>query len=144
MCVCDTVVTLVSLCLRCKQTCHATHWMNHCSHDGLQQVWALQRHTHTHTRIYTYLHAQAQMRKVYESTRPRIKHKGPLSDVLNRRGCIPKHKCTVINRLMSDTELRKSLQAAGLDLIPSIHTLSWSQRKGSAVFRSFCACGSFL
>lgn len=57
---------------------------------------------HTSTDLY----AQAQMQKVYKSTRPHIKHKEPLSDILNRWGCIPKHKCTV-KRLLSEAELSK-------------------------------------
>lgn len=59
----------------------------------------------SNARTSTDLHAQAQMQKVYKSTRPHIKHKEPLSDILNRWGSIPKHKCTVIKRLLSEAEL---------------------------------------
>lgn len=101
----------------------------------------------SNARTSTDLYAQAQMQKVYKSTRPHIKHKEPLSDILNRWGCIPKHKCTV-KRLLSEAELskkkKKSLRAAGLVFILSIHTLSWTERKGSAALRGFCASVSFL
>lgn len=72
------------------------------------------------------------MQKVYKSTRPHIKHKEPLSDILNRWGCIPKHKCTV-KRLLSEAELSKKKKKKASELqdysLSFPFTLSAGQRE---------------
>ncbi len=137
LCVCITDLQLF---------CPATHRVNHCSHDGSQQVWALQRHTHIHTNmhVHTLIFTHKLKCKRFMRACGHTFNTKSLWVTFKLQRPHTRTQMHSYNRLLSDTQSEKSLQTAGRGSILSVHALSWSWRKGSAVFRTFCVCLSLL
>lgn len=83
-------------------------FLPHYSSDESLLPWCLttgvstSKGTHTHTYIHSSASTSSDAKGLWECTARHWTQRAS-ERRLNHRGCIPKHKCTVINRLLSDT-----------------------------------------